>query len=101
MKRPGSADASEEAPSEQADAWWDAIFRLRATGLTYAEMAARGHKHSARDMAISRFLFERVYYRRHIDLSQTPRTPTRTISWSSSRKTVMRRSPPSTWSMDP
>ena len=36
------------------------IFRLRATGLTYSEMRTRGGKQSSRDMAISRFLLDRV-----------------------------------------
>lgn len=67
--------------TEEAGGWWDPIFRLRATGLTYGEMRARGRKFSARDMAISRFLLDRVYYRRRVDLAATPRSPSRTIDF--------------------
>lgn len=74
----GFVDRSRGA-TEEADGWWDAIFRLRATGRTYGEM--RGRKQSSRDMAISRFLLDRVYYRRRIDLAATPRGPTRTIEF--------------------
>lgn len=67
--------------SEEAGGWWDPIFRLRATGRTYSEMRERGGKQSSRDMAISRFLLDRVYYRRRVDLATTPRRPTRTIDF--------------------
>lgn len=67
--------------AEEAGGWWDPIFRLRATGRTYGEMRARGRKLSARDMAISRFLLDRVYYRRRVDLSATPRSPAATIDF--------------------
>lgn len=67
--------------TEEAGGWWDPIFRLRATGRTYGEMRARGRKYSSRDMAISRFLLDRVYYRRRVDLAATPRSPGRTIDF--------------------
>lgn len=70
-----------DGATEEDGGWWDPIFRLRATGLTYGEMRARGRKHSARDMAISRFLLDRVYYQKRMDLAQTPRSPSRTIDF--------------------
>lgn len=76
----GFVDRSSGA-TEEAGGWWDPIFRLRATGLTYGEMRARGRKYSSRDMAISRFLLDRVYYRRRVDLAATPRSPGRTIDF--------------------
>jgi hypothetical protein len=82
-----------DGASEEAGGWWDPIFRLRATGLTYGEMRARGRKHSARDMAISRFLFDRVYYPRRMDLAQTPRAPTRTIDFADDVSEFLARSP--------
>lgn len=82
-----------EGRSEEAGGWWDPIFRLRATGLTYGEMRARGRKHSARDMAISRFLLDRVYYRRRVDLAATPRAPTRTIDFADDPAAFVARSP--------
>src|SRR5690606_29661114 len=76
----GFVDRSRGACEEEGG-WWDPIFRLRATGLTYGEMRARGRKQSSRDMAISRFLLDRVYYRERVDLAATPRRPTRTIDF--------------------
>ena len=77
----GSINRSNGA-GEESGGWWDPIFRLRATGRTYGEMRARGRKYSGRDMAISRFLLDRVYYEHRVDLAQTPRSPTRTIDFS-------------------
>lgn len=88
----GFVDRS-EGRSEEAGGWWDPIFRLRATGLTYGEMRARGRKHSARDMAISRFLLDRVYYRRRVDLAATPRAPTRTIDFADDPAAFVAQSP--------
>ncbi|MBZ5708420.1 hypothetical protein [Nannocystis pusilla] len=86
----GFVDRSHGA-SEEAGGWWDAIFRLRATGLTYGEMRER--KQSSRDMAISRFLLDRVYYRRRVDLATTPRRPTRTIDFDDDVAAFVKRSP--------
>ncbi len=88
----GFVDRSSGA-TEEAGGWWDPIFRLRATGLTYGEMRARGRKFSARDMAISRFLLDRVYYRRRVDLAATPRAPTRTIDFADDVATFVAASP--------
>lgn len=88
----GFVDRNDGA-SEEHGGWWDPIFRLRATGLTYGEMRARGRKYSARDMAISRFLFDRVYYRRRMDLAQTPRAPKRTIDFADDVAEFLAQSP--------
>ncbi|HEY8375609.1 MAG TPA: hypothetical protein VIK91_03930 [Nannocystis sp.] len=88
----GFIDRSRGAVEEEGG-WWDPIFRLRATGLTYGEMRARGRKHSSRDMAISRLLLDRVYYRRRVDLAATPRSPTRTIDFADDVAAFVARSP--------
>ncbi|MCY1072231.1 hypothetical protein OV090_46220 [Nannocystis sp. RBIL2] len=88
----GFVDRSDGA-CEEPGGWWDAIFRLRATGSTYAEMRGGAGKQSSRDMAISRFLLDRVYYKKRVDLSATPRAPRRTIEFDDDVAAFVRESP--------
>lgn len=79
----GFVDRSKDA-TESDGGWWDTIFRLEGTLLTYEEMRRLGFKHSSRDMAISRFLLDRVHYKKPVDLKFNPQSPTRTISFDDS-----------------
>lgn len=79
-RTPGYIDRSRGA-TEGPGGWWDAIFRLESTHLTYEELRALGLKYSSRDMAISRFLLDHVYYREPVDLRFSPQQQRRTVDF--------------------
>lgn len=78
----GYIDRSDGA-CEEADGWWDSIFRLLDTHQTYSEMRAHtGTKISARDRALSAFLMEHLQREDHADFAFDPIVPERTVDFS-------------------
>ena len=88
-RTPGTIDRSQGA-AEGPGGWWDAIFRVGSTGLTYEELRQRGLKQSSRDMAISRFLLDHIYYRAPVDLRFSPQQPRRTIDFDAPLEPLLR-----------
>jgi hypothetical protein len=68
--------------TEDPDGWWDTIFRLSSTHLTYLEMASRtGTKISSRDHALSKFVLQRIHYPTLLDLNFNPIRQSRTVDF--------------------
>ena len=51
---------------------WDDIFIVEATGMSYQQLKELGIKYSARDMVISAFLKERIYYKELLNVRFDP-----------------------------
>jgi hypothetical protein len=88
-RTPGYVDRSGGA-CEESGGWWDPIFRVLGTHLTYAELRQRGLKHSSRDMAISRFLLDHVHYQAPVDLNFSPQQQRRTIDFDAPLEPLLR-----------
>lgn len=73
--------------------WWDAIFRVGSTHLTYEELRALGLKFSSRDMAISRFLLDHIYYAAPVDLRFSPQQQRRTVDFDAPLDPLLREHP--------
>lgn len=64
----GYLDYARQAPDESVFGW-DDIFVCAGTGQTYHELRKRGHKVSSRDMVVSAFLKDYVYYEKRLHLN--------------------------------
>lgn len=60
---------------------WDDIFVVKALQMSYQKLLQRGAKISSRDMVYSQYLREHLYYRKHIDLTETPLEQGQTIDF--------------------
>lgn len=90
----GWVDLSRRAPAGAEEVFgWDDVFVLRATGRTYHELRAGGFKVSSRDMVISAFLRDFIYYDSLVDLGWDPQRPERTIDFANSVAAFVAKNP--------
>lgn len=89
----GWIDLSRRQPPASDVFGWDDVFVLKATGRTYHELRGRGFKVSSRDMTISAFLRDFVYYDSFIDLNWNPQRPERTIDFANSVAEFVEKNP--------
>ena len=61
---------------------WDDVFRAENCEFTYHQMRERGIKNSARDMVISDFLRDSIYYKDLMDVAFNKQSPKRVIDFS-------------------
>lgn len=85
-KRPGGLEQPEVFG-------WDDVFVLRSTGHTYEELRKRGYKVSSRDMAISQFIKDNIYYPQRVNLRFNPREQNRPVDFGCSVSDFIRSNP--------
>jgi adenylate kinase len=77
----GYIDTTRKRAGESTVFGWDDIFVVKNTGLTYHELRERGLKVSSRDMVVSEFLYQHIYYRPGINLRFNPQDQRRPIDF--------------------
>jgi adenylate kinase len=89
----GYIDLTQRTPDPTDVFGWDDVFVVKNTGQTYHQLAKRGHKISSRDMVISAFLRDHVYYKEAINLRFNPQEQARPIDFGNSVAAFVRRNP--------
>jgi adenylate kinase len=77
----GYIDATRRRAGEPTVFGWDDVFVVKNTGRTYHELREQGLKVSSRDMVLSEFLYQHIYYRPGINLKFSPREQRRPIDF--------------------
>lgn len=70
-----------EATAPTVPFGWDEVFLPRFTHTSFAALARQGFKVSARDMVLSEFVKDRIYYKRRVDWKHAPQQQSRSVDF--------------------